>query len=72
MAIVRVSATAPAAIAAALPATDRAVARVVMDLAPAPAVRVVMVLAAPVAMIVAPAATTAALPVTMTPRSSVR
>jgi hypothetical protein len=48
------------------------VARVVMDLAPAPAVRVVMVLAAPVAMIVAPAATTAALPVTMTPRSSVR
>ena len=72
MAIVRVSATVPAAIAAALPATDRAVARVVMDLAPAPAVRVVMVLAAPVAMIVAPAATTAALPVTMTPRSSVR
>jgi len=72
MAIVRVSATAPAAIAAALPATDRAVARVVMDLAPAPAVRVVMVLAAPVAMIVAPVVMTAVLRVTMTPRPSVR
>jgi hypothetical protein len=65
MAIVRVSATVPAANAAALPATDRAadlVARVVMDLAPVPVARVVTIVAA----------TTAVLPIMTTPRPSAR
>ena len=70
MAIARVSATVLAAIAAALPATDRAADRVVTALAPAPAALVVMVLADLAAMTEVPAATTVALPVTMTPRPS--
>jgi hypothetical protein len=72
MAIARVSATVLAVIAAALPVTDRAAARAATALAPAPADLVVMVLVVPAAMIVAPAATTAVLPIMTTPRPSAR